>query len=83
MTDTFRSVLPDLIAAFASSDWDRESISAAMKSIAAKHGLKPGQVMMGVRTLVTGVPQTPPIDAVLQLIGRDAVRARIKAGLGL
>ncbi len=83
MTDAFRSVLPDLVTAFASSDWDRESISAAMKLIAAKHGLKPGQVMMGVRTLVAGVPQTPPIDAVLELIGREAVRARIAAGLKL
>jgi glutamyl-tRNA synthetase len=83
MTDAFRSVLPELVTAFASSDWDRESIGAAMKSIAAKHGLKPGQVMMGVRALVTGVPQTPPIDAVLQVIGREAVRARMKAGLGL
>jgi glutamyl/glutaminyl-tRNA synthetase len=37
--------------------------------------------MMAVRALVTGSPQSPAIDAVLALLGREAVRARIAAGL--
>jgi len=36
-----------------------------------------------LRVLVAGTPSTPAIDAVLALIGRDAVRARIAAGLNL
>jgi hypothetical protein len=31
--------------------------------------------------MVTGVPQTPSIDAVLELLGRDAVLARMDAEL--
>jgi len=32
---------------------------------------------------VTGTRETPAIDAVLALLGRDATRARMKAGLAL
>ena len=81
MTDAVRPALADLDAAFASIDWTREAIGTAIKSTAAKHGLKPPQIMMAVRTLVTGTPQTPSIDAVLALLGRETVRQRMKAGL--
>ena len=37
--------------------------------------------MMPLRLLVAGTPQTPAIDAVLALLGRDAVRARMTNGL--
>jgi hypothetical protein len=43
--------------------------------------MKPPQVMMGVRALVAEVPQTPPIDAVLALMGRDRTIARLSRGL--
>ena len=52
-----------------------------MKAAAARHGLKPPQVMMAMRVLVCGTPQTPAIDAVLALLGRDEVVARLSAGL--
>jgi glutamyl-tRNA synthetase len=63
--------------------WTRDAIGALLKSTAAAFGLKPPQVMMPLRALVAGTPQTPAIDAVLSLIGRDVVRSRIAAGLGL
>jgi glutamyl-tRNA synthetase len=81
MTPQFMSTLSPLIAAFETIAWEREAIGAAMKGVAADKGLKPGQVMMGVRALVAGVPQTPPIDAVLALVGRDRTLARMRAGL--
>ena len=37
--------------------------------------------MMALRMLVCGTRETPAIDAVLALLGREAVRARIAAGL--
>ena len=36
---------------------------------------------MPLRVLVCGTPQTPAIDAVLALLGRDTTRARLTAGL--
>ncbi|HXL83326.1 MAG TPA: glutamate--tRNA ligase, partial [Casimicrobiaceae bacterium] len=83
MTDAVRDALPDLLEEFERIDWTREAIGAAIKSVAARKGLKPPQIMMAVRPLVTGVPQSPAIDAVLALLGRETVRARIEAGLAL
>ena len=39
--------------------------------------------MMTLRILVTGTRETPAIDAVLALLGREHTRERMKAGLGL
>jgi glutamyl-tRNA synthetase len=83
MTDAVRAALPELLAVFESVDWTREAIGGAIKSVAAKHGLKPPQVMMAVRALVTGIPQTPAIDAVLALVGRERTIERIARGLAL
>ena len=44
---------------------------------AAEHNLKMPKVAMPLRVMVTGEPQTPPIDATLELIGRTEVIARM------
>ncbi len=81
VNDGNRPALAALAEHFADVDWNREAILAAIKSGAGKHGLKPPQVMMPLRVLVCGTPQTPAIDAVLALLGRDVTRARLAAGL--
>ena len=78
-----RPVLAELYDEFASLTWSRETIGAALKTAAARHGLKPPQIMMALRMLVAGTAQTPAIDAVLALVGRDPTRERMKAGLSL
>jgi len=75
--------LVELLAAFETLPWARESIGAALKATAAKHGLKPPQVMMPLRFLVCGTKETPAIDAVLALLGREATRARLAAALSV
>ncbi|OLC67726.1 MAG: glutamate--tRNA ligase [Betaproteobacteria bacterium 13_1_40CM_4_64_4] len=79
--EAVRVALADLNSAFETIDWSREAIGTTIRSIAAKHGLTPKQVMPAVRSLVTGEAQTPPIDAVLALLSRDTVRERMQAGL--
>jgi glutamyl-tRNA synthetase len=81
VTAANRPALTELGDEFASLAWTREGIGAALKAAASRHGLKAPQVMMALRILVCGTPSTPAIDAVLELIGRDAVRARLAAGL--
>jgi glutamyl-tRNA synthetase len=78
-----RPALGDLLADFAELDWSREALMAALKGAAARHGLKPPQIMMALRLLVAGTTSTPAIDAVLALLGRDATCARVAQGLGL
>ena len=78
-----RPALIELQQEFAALDWQRDAIGAAIKAAAARHQLKPGQVMMPLRALVAGTPSTPAIDAVLALVGREAARSRIASGLNL
>lgn len=60
--------------------WDAPSISAAVKDTLAECGLKMPQLAMPVRVLVMGTAQTPSLDAVLLLAGRDTVLRRLNAG---
>jgi glutamyl-tRNA synthetase len=83
VTEANRPALREILDAMGSHAWTREAIASLLKSTAAKHGLKAPQVMMALRVLVAGTTHTPAIDAVLALVGRDAVRERIAAGLGL
>ena len=78
-----RPALEDLLAEFATLEWERATIGAAVKAAATRHGLKPPQVMMALRVLVAGSVQTPAIDAVLSLLARDTVRSRLSSGLAL
>jgi len=78
-----RPALRELVDAFAQHAWTREAIAALVKETAARHGLKPPQLMMALRVLVAGTAQTPAIDAVLALVGRDRVRDRLVSGLAL
>ena len=81
VNDANRSALTELAGEFAHVAWTRETLGATIKAAATRHGIKPAQVMMPLRALVAGTPKTPAIDAVLELVGRDATRARIDAGL--
>ena len=57
--------------------WQRADIGAAIKDVAKSSGLKMPQLAMPLRLLVTGRTQTPSIDAVLELLGRETVLARL------
>jgi len=57
--------------------WERGAINEAIRQVVKSSGLKMPQVAMPLRRIVTGREQTPSIDAVLELLGRDTVLARM------
>jgi glutamyl-tRNA synthetase len=61
--------------------WERKVLGAAVSSAAKANGLKMPQLAMPLRRLLTGREQTPSIDAVLELLGRETVLARIAKAL--
>ena len=78
LTETVRPALRTLKARLAeAAAWDKVSISAAIKAALASSGLKMPQLAMPLRVMVTGRLQTPSIDAVLELLGRETVLARL------
>jgi glutamyl-tRNA synthetase len=61
--------------------WQRQPIGEAVKDVAKASGLKMPQLAMPLRRIVTGRTQTPSIDAVLELLGRDVVLQRLSRAL--
>ena len=76
-----REPLRSLKGKLAVIPWERGAISDAIKETVKSSGLKMPQVAMPLRHLVTGRAQTPSIDAVLELLGRETVLARMAQGL--
>jgi glutamyl-tRNA synthetase len=62
--------------------WERKALGAAVSAAAKAHNLKMPQLAMPLRRVLTGREQTPSIDAVLEVLGREAVLARLERALG-
>lgn len=82
VTDAVRPALARLAVLYETVEWNKAALSAAMKEVLAVHKLKMPQLAMPLRLIVTGQLQTPSIDAVLELFGRDTVVARLNKFVG-
>ncbi len=78
VTEAILPALHALADVLSSCEWDKASISAAFKQVLAAHGLKMPQLAMPVRVLTVGTAHTPSVDAVLELVGREKVVARLR-----
>ena len=77
VTDAVKPALQLLSDKLSTCAWDKASIAAVIKEVLAAQVLKMPQLAMPVRVLVVGTPQTPSLDAVLELCGREKVIARL------
>jgi len=77
VTDAVRPALAKLSQALAGCEWNRPAIAAAIKQVLLECGLKMPHLAMPVRVLLLGTPQTPSLDAVVELMARDKVIARL------
>ena len=57
--------------------WDKAAIAESLKEVLRATGIKMPQLAMPVRVLVLGTPQTPSLDAVLELVPREIVLERL------
>jgi glutamyl-tRNA synthetase len=83
--DKARHVTPEIagaLDAFAQAlapiEWSKEAIAAALKEVLKTQGLKMPQLAMPVRVLTMGTAHTPSVDAVLELLGREKILARLQ-----
>ena len=66
------------------STWNHESIEAALRSsLIEEMGLKPRIAFGAVRIATTGSTISPPLFESIELLGKEASLARIRAGLEL
>jgi glutamyl-tRNA synthetase len=57
--------------------WQSVELGQAVKATAAESGLKMGQLAIPLRVALLGLPQSPSIDAVLEVLGRERVLERL------
>ena len=59
-------------------EWQRPKLNEAVKAVVAKFGHKMPRIAMPLRVMLLGQTQTPSIDAVMEVLGREAVLARLQ-----
>jgi glutamyl-tRNA synthetase len=64
---------------FATVAWEAPALSQLLKDTAQAFGLKMGQIGMPLRLILFGTAQTPAIDQVLALLGRDETLRRFES----
>lgn len=69
------ALIRDKLAAL--GEWEVEPLHHVIQATADELGLGMGKVGMPLRVAVTGLGQSPSIDAVMKLVGRERVLARL------
>lgn len=78
VTEAANPILDAFAAAMETVEWNKEAISAAIKEVLKAQGVKMPVLAMPVRVLTVGSAHTPSVDAVLELLGREKILARLK-----
>jgi glutamyl-tRNA synthetase len=79
LNDAGREVLRELIPRLAAVEpWAAPQISATLKAVVKEHNFKMPQVMMPFRVAVTGLAQTPAIDAIAAALHKKVVLERLE-----
>ncbi|MGB4467496.1 MAG: glutamate--tRNA ligase [Azovibrio sp.] len=77
LSDEARPAIADFAVGLEQVAWETPAIAALIKATVARHGLKMPKLAMPLRVLLTGQTQTPSVDAVVSLIGRETALARL------
>jgi len=73
------AVLSETTAAYATAEWNHDSLIAVIEQVGEKHGLKLGKVQAPIRVAITGRTVGPPLFESLELLGRETTLARLAA----
>jgi glutamyl-tRNA synthetase len=71
------AALAALKEVFLTCNWQAADLGQAVKQTAAEQGLKMPQLAIPLRVALLGLPQSPAIDAVLEVMGRERVVERL------
>ncbi|MDP3134347.1 MAG: glutamate--tRNA ligase [Burkholderiaceae bacterium] len=77
LSDEAQPALADFAAGLANVAWEAPAINALIKETVTQHGLKMPKLAMPLRAILTGQTQTPSVDAVIVLIGREKAMAAL------
>lgn len=78
ITDIVKLALQNFSMRCTTITWRKEILNSMLKEILVQYKLKMSQLAMPLRLIIIGQLQTPPIQTVLELLGRDIVIMRLK-----
>jgi glutamyl-tRNA synthetase len=78
LTAAAKAALADLRGRLAGVEWVAAELAKALKETLAATGLKMPQVAIPLRVALLGQPQSPAIDRVLAVLGREEVLKRLE-----
>ena len=81
LTTDIKPIIAALADALRNVDWQAEAIHHEIESAVNINGLKFPKVAMPLRVILTGIAQSPSIDQVMALLGKNEVLARIELAL--
>jgi glutamyl-tRNA synthetase len=81
LTAEIKPILAALVRSLSSIDWQAEAIHHEIEAAVTSNSLKFPKVAMPLRVMLTGIAQSPSIDQVMALLGKEEVLARINSAL--
>ncbi len=82
LTSEIRPVMQQLAAQLAGVEWTAELLHQLIEQAVVSNGLKFPKVAMPLRVMLTGGAQSPSIDAVMALLGKEESLKRMAEYLG-
>jgi len=82
LTEAAKAALADLRQRLASAEFVPETLAKTLKETLSATGLKMPQVAIPLRVALLGQPQSPAIDRVLAVLGREETLRRLDQVLG-
>jgi glutamyl-tRNA synthetase len=79
LTPEARAVLAKTLPVLEATNWAAEELEAVARNFAEQNGLKLGQVAQPLRAGLTGTTSSPPLFAMLALLGREESLIRLRA----
>lgn len=81
LTADIKPVMATLVESLKAIDWQAEQIHHVINEVVTQYQLKFPKVAMPLRVMLTGIAQSPSIDQVMALLGKDEVLARINSAM--
>ena len=79
LTADIMPIMKAMLSELADTDWTIEAIHHVIEQTVVKNELKFPKVAMPLRVMVTGGGQSPSVDAVMQLLGKEETLKRMSA----
>ncbi len=79
LTPDARAILAKVLPVLEATNWSAEALETAARNFAEQNGLKLGQVAQPLRAGLTGKTSSPPLFAMLALLGREESLIRLRA----